>query len=450
MSADTIKEFLVALGFKVDSTTYKKFKDGIDTVTKAIEYLSVATGLADTAIGAFVLKASENLDKLYFATGRLNSSATNINAMQYGLSQLGVSSDAALRSMESLGNFIRTYPGSEEFLKSWGVAPEHVKDTAAALKDLEHTFQGMTFWQAKPIAQVLGIDDQTLLAMQSGQLDKFLDDYNARLKEVGVNEDDAAKKGNRLWTEIRGIGVEFKLAGEALVENFYNPLLYVIRAFETFVRMIGQVGKGLDVLTSSPSQWLKNASKSGFFSWHGTDLVGAPALSGAPNAATSDAASKARAYFQAQGWSAAQAAGMVDRLQKESAMNTGAIGDGGSAYGIAQWHPDRQAAFAKWAGHDIRNSTIDEQLGFVNYELTSGNERNAGNALRGTLSESDAYDKFTRLYERPANPGSAPVVNQQTTINVTGSDPQSIAASVAARQTDINNQLVRNVAGAVQ
>jgi hypothetical protein len=113
-------------------------------------------------------------------------------------------------------------------------------------------------------------------------------------------------------------------------------------------------------------------------------------------------------YFLSQGWSSAQAAGIVGNLHYESGgLNTGALGDGGSAYGLAQWHPDRQSIFQKVFGKSIKGSTFEEQLAFVNYELNNSESR-AGALLRKTTNVQDATRVFAEAYERPANMSSLP------------------------------------------
>jgi len=109
------------------------------------------------------------------------------------------------------------------------------------------------------------------------------------------------------------------------------------------------------------------------------------------------------AKLQKMGWTREQAIGIAANIQAESGGNARAVGDSGSAYGLAQWHPDRQAAFARWAGHDIRSSTHDEQLAFINYELRQGSEQKAGRALSAATDASQATSIITSLYERPAN-----------------------------------------------
>jgi len=114
-------------------------------------------------------------------------------------------------------------------------------------------------------------------------------------------------------------------------------------------------------------------------------------------------ATDAVAFFQAKGWTKEQATGIVANLRQESQMNPAAVGDNGAAYGVAQWHKDRQDNFAKFAGKDIRQSSLSEQLAFVDHELRNGTEQNAGRKLAAAKTAQEAGEVVSRLYERPAN-----------------------------------------------
>ena len=112
---------------------------------------------------------------------------------------------------------------------------------------------------------------------------------------------------------------------------------------------------------------------------------------------------QAISFFQNQGWSRAQSIGIVANLDAESAMDHNNYQDsGGPGYGLAQWENPRQRDFAAWAGKDIHGSSFEEQLRFVQYELTHS-ESAAGNALRGADTPGEAASIVTRLYERPAD-----------------------------------------------
>jgi tetrahydromethanopterin S-methyltransferase subunit G len=106
-------------------------------------------------------------------------------------------------------------------------------------------------------------------------------------------------------------------------------------------------------------------------------------------------------YFIKQGWSKEQAAGLVANLETESELNVASRGDSGHAYGIGQWHEDRQAEFQKLFGKSIKGSSYEEQLAFVNYELTQGKEQRAGRDLKTQMTAAGAGGSVSSLYERP-------------------------------------------------
>lgn len=116
-------------------------------------------------------------------------------------------------------------------------------------------------------------------------------------------------------------------------------------------------------------------------------------------------------YFVRQGRTRNQAIGIVANIKAESGGNAAAVGDGGRAVGLAQWHADRQATFAKWAGHGLGTATRAEQLAFINWELNNS-ERGAGNALSRTTTAEQAADAVSRLYERPGNVAGASTARQ--------------------------------------
>ena len=131
------------------------------------------------------------------------------------------------------------------------------------------------------------------------------------------------------------------------------------------------------------------------------DVGGAQAVAAGKAAGGSSNADTAMKFFQSAGYTKEQAAGIVGNLQSESGKNldTNAVGDGGKAKGIAQWHPDRQATFQKVMGRDLKSSTLEEQLKFVDWELKN-TEREAGDKLRQAKTAAEAARIVDKQYER--------------------------------------------------
>ena len=152
--------------------------------------------------------------------------------------------------------------------------------------------------------------------------------------------------------------------------------------------------------------------------------------------------SEAMQFFQSKGWSKEQSAGIVGNLQAESGANlkTNAIGDGGKAYGIAQWHPDRQENFKKVFGKNIREAGFKEQLEFINWELNNS-EKAAGNQLRQTKSAEEAAAVVDKKYERSSGAhirqriaNANKLAGDDSSTASRSSQSQSSAASSATKQ----------------
>jgi hypothetical protein len=129
----------------------------------------------------------------------------------------------------------------------------------------------------------------------------------------------------------------------------------------------------------------------------------APAGAGAgyagPGVAATGSAKEAIDFFEKKGFTRAQAIGIAANIEAESNFKTNAVGDSGKAYGLAQWHPDRQAIFQKTYGKPIREANFQEQLEFINWELNN-NEKKAGGMIRTAQDAGQAAALVDQYYER--------------------------------------------------
>jgi len=106
-------------------------------------------------------------------------------------------------------------------------------------------------------------------------------------------------------------------------------------------------------------------------------------------------------FFHSKGFTAAQVAGIVGNLQAESGqgLDPSAVGDGGKAHGIAQWHPDRRRNFERAFGKPFSESTLEDQLEFIWWELNN-TERRAMRYLQAADTPERAAYVFDKYYER--------------------------------------------------
>lgn len=151
----------------------------------------------------------------------------------------------------------------------------------------------------------------------------------------------------------------------------------------------------------------------------------------------------ALAYFMSQGWTREQAAGIVGNLHYESdGLNPYAKGDymNGeyTAFGLAQWRGDRVSLFQRIFGKSIKTATFEEQLKFVQYELTN-NESAAGQALKKAKTVDEATRVFMEKYERPSVAASKNSLSKRIAAANSASvnTPDSVLSTVLGHIADI-------------
>ncbi|WP_322968095.1 lytic transglycosylase catalytic [Escherichia coli] len=227
MNAETIKDFLVSLGFSVDDAGAKKFGSVLSGTTANVIKMGLAVEGAALSVVAFTAKIASGLDNLYWASQRTGATVQGIQSIGYAVSQVGGSVDAARSSLESLSRFIRNNPGAEGFLNRLGVqtrdASGNMRDMAAIFTGVGQKLSGMPYYRANQYAQMLGIDENTLMAMRRGVGD-FSGQYSAMAKAIGFNADQAALSSNRFMTSLKSLGEMAGMARDKIGSNLADGL----------------------------------------------------------------------------------------------------------------------------------------------------------------------------------------------------------------------------------
>ncbi|HAW4281775.1 TPA: lytic transglycosylase domain-containing protein [Escherichia coli] len=253
MNAETLKDFLISLGFNVDEAGAKKFDAVVaGTTLKAIE-LGVKVEAAALSVVAFTAKIASGLDDLYWASQRTGATVEGIKQIGYAVSQVGGSVDGARGSLENLARFMRNNPGAEGFLNRLGV---QTRDASGNMRDMATIFTGvgqrlssMPYYRANQYAQMLGLDENTLMAMRRG-IGQFSGEYTAMAKAIGYNADVAAVSSNKFMTSLRSFGLMAGMArdkiGSSLADGLAGSLDRLRRQImENFPKIEGAITAGI-------------------------------------------------------------------------------------------------------------------------------------------------------------------------------------------------------------
>lgn len=247
---------------------------------------------------------------------------------------------------------------------------------------------------------------------------------------------------------------EFKAAKEHILElkKLIGDLMYRAAATGDFIS--GIKNGNIDQIKYAMSQMLAGNGEQ------------AQAEQNKASGSVDDRTRQALSYFTGQGYSREQAAAIVGNLMRESSMNPAAEGDMRdgkyTSYGIAQWHDGRQDEFKKLFGKDIHGSSLEEQLAFLQYELTQGKFANVGSEIRQSSDVREASGIFTRKYEIPENAAREAVLRGEMSAGILSTMPATTNMNAAPVQSgntthvsigDINihadNATAENIAGSL-
>lgn len=535
MPADTLKEFLVAVGFTVDENSYSKFNTKIGKATAGTLELGTAVAATAVAIEVAVAKMARQFEDLFYVSQRTNSAVRSLQSFEYGARNIGVTSDQARGAVEGLARAMRSSPGVGSLLNQLGVQTQGREGTQI-MSDLVGQLKKMPFYLAAQYGQLVGLDPDTLLMMMSryDEMLKAQEDYSKRSKDAGIDTKKLAEDSRNFGNVLRSLEATFGLIGERIEQNFIGPMTKGVALLDEMSRKFIEIDKS----TNGWATTLMTIGTSALAVWTGKLLLGKllfrGAVAGATEAETAKVATgaatktvakagflrrllggggatalwsvdldergtakspeidvalsramgkgggktameKAVSFFMNNGWSREQSIGIASNLNDESKFNPRSVGDSGSAVGIGQWHEDRQAEFKKQFGKNIGDASLEEQLQFVQFELTRGAEQFAGAMIRKAGSPSSAAAAVSRFYERPrggdataasrgdraqawydagigAGNGSSTAVTQhiQTHIDVKSTDPKEAAREVVDNQKDVTTFAARYAGATVR
>ncbi|WP_208093580.1 lytic transglycosylase [Serratia ureilytica] len=234
MNAETIKDFLISLGFDIDEAGGRKFESVVSGVTINAVKMGAAVEAAALTVVGFTTKIASSLDRLYWQSQRTGATANNIRAIGYAFSQAGGSVEGFNGTLDNLARFLRSTPGAEGFLRNLGIqtrdAAGNLRDTAQLVTLVGDKLAKMPYYRANQYAQILGIDESTLLAMRRG-VKGFTSDYQSMLQATGFDSQKAAEQSNKFMTQMRGLANLFGIMRDKIGGNLAGGLAGNLESF---------------------------------------------------------------------------------------------------------------------------------------------------------------------------------------------------------------------------
>lgn len=275
MSSETIKEFLVGLGFQVDQAGLQKFNEGINQATVAVTAIGAAAVAGAGLLTSFIKGVADKYDALGDLSDRVNSTAEEIMRLGYVATFTGSSIQAANASIENLsrvaGEAALGIGRGAKIFEDLGLSAKdsngNLKDTSVLMSEIGAKIQDMGRGEQLAILSKLGIDPTMVQALTT-DISALQDEFSALYKNAGVDANKAAEQSGEFNDSMDRLGMTFdaiksavglKFMGQVkngidalrkfLVEsmpkiiNAVTPVIVIVlRIAEAFITIVGRIG----------------------------------------------------------------------------------------------------------------------------------------------------------------------------------------------------------------
>lgn len=218
---DTIKDFLISLGFEINQSQFKQFTDGITNASVRAAALGAATTAAAAAIITGVAKVANEFDKLDQLAQKYNTTAGAIDDFVDSAEMVGIGGEAAEQALQSLNRVVGEAAlgvgRGAVILEKLGISATDsagkVKSTTDVMSELQSKMATMDRGQSMAIMEKLGLNPE-LLRMFNGELGdlaKIQEAMAATDVSVGMDFDTAIKESKDFEKSMKSLKTESKL-----------------------------------------------------------------------------------------------------------------------------------------------------------------------------------------------------------------------------------------------
>ncbi|CDL85415.1 hypothetical protein [Xenorhabdus szentirmaii] len=237
-NAETIRDFLISLGFDIDNASEQKFNSMVAGVTANVLKLGAAVEGAALAVVGFTAQVANGLDKLYWQAQRTGGAVEQIKSLGYAVSQAGGTVEGLNSSLEGVAKFLRNNPGGEGFLRNMGIqtrdANGKLRDTASLVALVGERLSALPMYRANQYASILGIDENTLMAMRRG-IGGYASDYHRIIKTLGYNPEVASQHANAFMTQMYQLKLVMGSAKEKVGGELARVLTPSVEKFTKYI-----------------------------------------------------------------------------------------------------------------------------------------------------------------------------------------------------------------------
>lgn len=227
MSTETIKEFLVGLGFDVEGEA--KFTSAIGKATVVAAGLGAAAVVAAGGLFKLAEAAADYFDNLGDMSNRTGVAVSAIEEFGYVAQLSGSSFETANASLESFsrtaGDAASGMGKGQKVFEQLGISVKEsngdLKDTTKLLYEVGDKLKDMDKGKQVAMAQRLGID-KTLIEAITTDVGDLREEFQKLYANAGIDSEKAAEKSGKFMDALDRFNFVLTTVGRSLAVNFMD------------------------------------------------------------------------------------------------------------------------------------------------------------------------------------------------------------------------------------
>lgn len=457
-NSEVIREFMVSLGFSVDTPDLRKFTEALGITSKgALRTGAAVLGVA-AAAEAMVVAFSRSMEKMYYAAQRNRTTVESIQAIRYAAQQVGVDADDAANALESFSQVLRTQPGSRGLLQNLLGTSIEGKDNVRLFYDLIARLRSLPHEFGAQWAEQFGISEPVFFMLKARFEELLAADAKRRKmnRDAGIDAQKAAEASREYMNTLRDLWKQVGLLADRLAIDLlpsfrefasvardglsfltkldYTGLDKLLESVVKQSRAWGEWGKGVKTVTEGiqlamkPWRYLYDKSQTLFGSLFGGE-AGAYALGG-PN------------YKEGGRRTPLFTPEILPYLNKSGQKmfrNLGGEQLASEIVGLKTFVDQYRSGSGEMTGDD---------LNFYDLQVAQARSRIAMLRAQGFVPAGSDAAAAASAEKDLAKAGIS--IHQENHISVTSPDPATAGKAVAREQERVGGSLVRNLQGALR
>jgi hypothetical protein len=242
--SDTIREYLIALGFSVDEAKFRRFQDAITGTARSAVGLGTEVVGVGSALTEMVDRVARHFEDLYYMSQRTGSTVSALDAVGFAAKQVGLSAEQAQGAVEGMAHAMRMNPGARGLAQAIGAT-----DPQSLVERLKKQYgEGGYFVAARQAESIFGINEQVFQHywMFGEKLKEQEQDYLKRLREAGFDADVEAKKFVEFGQVLNTLASDVGITGKIIAKEWREPVQGMLVQLDGLVQGFNRLDKSTE------------------------------------------------------------------------------------------------------------------------------------------------------------------------------------------------------------